>query len=754
VALERRHRVVSALLAPTPDAPSGLTLATLAVIVLWLGHGYLGRGLLLSGDTIAHVSMLATRVRATLDGADPTWSNFKYLGLPLQAFYAPTTFWPLLGAALLTGDTTLALRGFLLAAHLLSGFAAWALARQLGTPRTGALFAGIIYAGSFAHLHLLLYRGAIPQALSAALLPACLLYAHRIATGRWTWRGSWAGLAATAAGLLVNYTPFAIVGGVHIALFALVSLALAPAGPGPAGEPRAGGPRAGAWRGRPGRLAALVLAGAAAGVLSACVLLPAALTHSEVLPLSVGHLLYLAPPGLAYLDQLVVWRNWRTDFPGGAAYLGLVPLVLAGIGISRLGRGPDPMRRTVALLLGLLALSLVLRGQHVRDIMLTVLFVALLAGLGAAALLRRMASGRSGLARSGPAILLGLVLLDLGSTAIQPIGRSDKGWLEAAGAWLAARRPSSRTVEMDVAGDRLTAPAGPSITAWSPTEFTIGGHVEMATPAWIYGEMAGYLIERDWRAANTLAPRTRDLLCLLRVGRISGIGRTRMGLPERLEGAAPEGPLGRVVAPGCGWQAIFAPVLAPTAIAPFDPHLDYAPRYGARLIPAFEAHLDAVLAGMDLDRATGTAARILVPDLTAPMAAPVTTEGDPAPALGPVVTTPSYAVGSARIDIDLRASQAGFVRLSHAWHPRLRVLRDGQPVDVWHDVTGCVVIAVPRGASAITIIPASWGPQTTGDAISAAAAAALAGMVLAGWSRRRRPADGEAPGKAGGQAWG
>src|ERR1700733_1767601 len=133
-------------------APAGWVVFLAALF--WFGHAYLVPGHLLMGDLGNHIALVALRLQALLGGHDPYWNNFQYLGQPLPEFYAPTTFWPITLIALAFHDPTLGTKLFLLLAHFGSGLAAYALAREYGVRRPGAWMAGLIYAGSFAHLHL------------------------------------------------------------------------------------------------------------------------------------------------------------------------------------------------------------------------------------------------------------------------------------------------------------------------------------------------------------------------------------------------------------------------------------------------------------------------------------------------------------------------------------------------------------------------------------------------------------------------
>lgn len=686
VYLERRSRAFTRLLS---DSGGGVVAAG-AVMVVWLGHSYLGRGYLLSGDTIAHIAMLTSQVQAITDGQNPHWTNFSYFGLPLSGYYSPTTFWPLAVVDLAIRDPSLSLRLFFALTYLLSAAAMVFLARELGLARIGALIAGMAYAGSFAHLHLLLYRGAVPQALSIVFLPLVLLFLHRLLTNRCLAAVTgWFGLVLSAAGLAANYTPLAIVACPYVVLFGL--------GIGSFQRP--------SW----GRWAAVAAAGAAAALLAAFVLLPAAANHSDVRPLNAGEWIYFELPTLDYFNHLLVWRAWRSNQGGGAAYLGLSVVALAGYALwYAIGRGQalrGSGRRSVTLGLGVLLLvSLFLKGAHVRDVVFTLLFVSLLAGVGAGQLLR---SGRLG--RSGAAILVGVVLVDLGSTAMQSVGRSDKGYLDAAGEYLERETSPTRTLQGIVDGDKVTF-GGPGVLAWHATELVGAGHAELATPAWIFGDIAESLVKEELNRDGRLSENTNALLCLLRVGRIVIDDRTHMGVPDSIP-AVEEGPLGRIVKTRCGYQVVFAPRLAVMNGPRVDPIMLYDSNHSAHLLPAFWDFFDRYRALMQLDPTDGVAAAI-------PVAGEFPSAGAPVSDVPPGITIESYAVSTAEVAVNVSVNRPGFVRLSHAAHRSLRTYRNDVAVDTYEDPMGFIVVKVSAGENRLKIIPDTLPIQRVANMIS------------------------------------
>ena len=722
IVAELRWQAVSAML----RAQSRGLLVCYFALVLWFGHSYIGHGYLLSGDTIAHIMLIATRIRAVLSGAYPYWSNFEYQGSALLGFYSPTTMWPIVWLGALSGDMMWGIKAFLFFAHVLSGAGLFLLARQLGLGRLGAFFAGLAYSGSFAHLHMILYRGELPQALILALLPFIFLFLHRVLTGAGrTLLWDWAGLVVVAAGLVVNYAPIGPVLAIYLTIFSFWTMAQAGVSV--------------------RRIAGLAIGGMLSLALAAFVLLPGALNKSDVLPVAQERLISLAIPSLAYLRQLLTWSAWRTNFPGAQAYLGIVSVLLAtgamGNGLLRSVAGKriitmdgtaenveQPSRRSaVPLLAVLFGLSLVLRGAHVRDIMFTLLFTALLAGCGAEVLLTRLRAYRF-----APALLLGLMVLDLGSTSVQPIARTDKGWQDAAGTYLAEQAIPTRTLNATIVDGKLVPDDAWSILLWYPAEFLTGGHVEMATPVWTYSQLAQILAEEDLNGLGHLRPQTRDLLCLIRIGRIVGMDRTSMGLPKFMDGEE-EGPLGRVVKTACPYQLVFAPVLTTADFPGLDPHLDYRTDRDTRRLPEFRVFLKRMLSAMGLDPATGNASTILVRE--AVPAAPTT----PATGSAPIIRLERYRVTSDRVHIAFSSASQGFVRVSHAWHPALSVTLNGQAATVYRDIMGFIVVAVPAGQSTLEIRsgPEYW--QIVGERISLVATFGLLTVLSVGfWIQRFR----------------
>lgn len=525
---EWRNRALTALLANASPAQS---VAALTILLAWLGHSYLTPGVLLGGDTGTHVVRFMEVRRALLNGEFPHWTNDQYLGSPLLGFTGPLTY--IIGGALdvLVRDGPTTAKLLLFSLHIAGGWACYALLQRLGASRPAAFVATLGFAGAFAHLHLFLYRGVFPQAFTILFL---LLLFHG-AEGLMRRVGSRAGnfliFALVTAGLILNHQPHALFAALYLGLFGALSLAL------------------GRWQLR--NAPALILAGICGAAMSVYAVLPLLWEADWVMIEPEGALFAFRLPSLHRLGQLVFWRNTRTTWGIDYwAYLGLPLLALAVLGAWR-----GANRALVLATLPCLALGLFLFNPVVRDVMFLLLFLAILAAIGAQALPARLL----------PLAAL-LLLTDVSSTSIQPVARLDKDFLIVAGQYLERIAPGERIVE--IAFDRdgnfstnIGPNAGPiSYRAAVPR---VAGHHNMAATR-VHNYAAAILkrAEADLRATGTLAAGTRTLLGILGVSRVICFSPTAMGCPASFADAREDGPLGRVI-PIAPEPALFAPRLAP-----------------------------------------------------------------------------------------------------------------------------------------------------------------------------------------------
>ena len=143
-----------------------------------LSHAYLEPGWLITGDANAHVARVAHLIKADQEGVFSGWSNFFYGGTPVLQFYSPLFFQlsALLGQFIDSSHWSINI--ILFTCNIVSAIGVYYFLRCLRLPAAAAIIGALIYAGSFAHIHLVLFRGMFPQALIFMLIPWLFYYAN------------------------------------------------------------------------------------------------------------------------------------------------------------------------------------------------------------------------------------------------------------------------------------------------------------------------------------------------------------------------------------------------------------------------------------------------------------------------------------------------------------------------------------------------------------------------------------------------
>ncbi len=176
--LDLRGRLFSRFIDSAPDRAF---LAAFGIMLAWLGHAYLFSGVLLAGDTGTHIARFHEISEWLIRNHElPGWTNFQYLGSSLLGFTGPLTY--VIGGMVdwFVQDASTTAKLLLFTLHLIAGWLAFALLRRLGLSRFAATVGALAYAGSFAHLHLFLYRGVFPQAFTICFLLTIFLTAEGI----------------------------------------------------------------------------------------------------------------------------------------------------------------------------------------------------------------------------------------------------------------------------------------------------------------------------------------------------------------------------------------------------------------------------------------------------------------------------------------------------------------------------------------------------------------------------------------------
>lgn len=689
---EYRHRALSAVLTGKGGWPLALVGGSLLV---WFCQAYFYPGHFLAGDTGAHIVRVAHFGRGLADGKNLFWNNHYYMGAPFLQFYAPLFFWLGGGLFALTGDIDVATKLLLLVLHLAGGVFFYHFLRRAGLERFGAWIGAIAYTGAWAHNNLILYKGVLPPAVVIALLPAAFLLAERIIrSARPAFDASWAALAVVCGAMIAAHQPHGVYGGVYLALYAAVRL-------GVAGRLRS-------------HLFPLVSAGVAGVLIGLFAVVPFMAEKGWVIAQAASEPLFmLRLPTLENLGRLIAWSNAATSKGAeSAAYLGLSVIALAVAAVAASAGGAAlsrDQRRWGALMLALLALSFVLRGALVRDVIFTLFFVSALAGLGGDALLAR----RPGAPRLALAVLLAVVV-DLGPTAVQPVARTDKQFLDAAALQLAATAPNQRVVlsnsrQTPDAGLRITFDMGPSGSPFNyyPVQTVSGPHNHAATLVHNYAVTSLLAAEQDLRnGAGQLSENSATLLALFNVGRIVNDTGTGMGFPASVAGTTDDGPqLGRSLRIAHPTPVLFAPALA---VMPDRSTLERPILWREEIIPP-EAHAAAVgqvvrdyLALLAPTLPELRAARIPVYALPAgaPAVAPAAADTSGQPALKIL----DYQVREDAVDLKVDVPSTGFLQLGHPWYPTLAVTDNGRRVVASRSAIDLIVLPIEPGTHHLHIV--------------------------------------------------
>jgi len=655
----------------------------LTIIAAWLGQAYLFPGVLLGGDTGSHLARFLEVREGLTAGTLPQWTNFDYLGSPLLGFTGPLLY--VVGGALdiLIHDPVITAKILLFTTHLAAGWVFYALLLRLGISRMPAMLAAIGFSGSFAALHLFLFRGVFPQAFTIIGL-VLIFYAAEgmMRTAGILWR-DWLIFSLSVGGLIVNHQPHALFIGLYLGLFGGASLIL------------------GRWDWS--RLWAVATAGIAGVGISLVAVVPIIVESSWVMINPSSDLLLLHLPTWSRLLHLISWRDTRTTWGSDYwAYLGIVLVVLAIFGCLSAWRcrlGLEHRRLVLAIAPGL-AISFFLYNPVVRDVIFLLFFLGILAALG----LEWLARAADKESRMPLTVAIALTL-DVASTSVQPVARRDKDFLIEAGQYLARTAPNERIGQIDLKRDgSFNVDIGPGsgpLSSYAMVQRVAGHHNMAATRIHNYAvtilEMAAHDLGRDGR----LDAPTLTLLRLLNVTRIICFSPTAAGCPESFVEASNEGPLGRVIHIVGTSPAIFSRGLVNLAPPPgLEKPMLWAEDFTSPIpqVSKIDDFMMSYLRDAGISSTSHDALALPVYDVST--AGSVVVESDP---WQPILTR--YSVSLQKVEIRIMSGGRGYAQLSHPWYPANEVSINGKPIIPLRGAFDLVVVPIEAGINDIEIHP-------------------------------------------------
>lgn len=679
---EWRSRAVSTLLG---TLNSGQAFILLTIVVGWCGQAYLYPGVLLGGDTGSHIARFLEMRRGLEGGSLAQWSNYDYLGSPLLGFTGPFTY--VVGGLLdfLIRDPVATAKTLLFSTHLATGWAFYALLRRLNFAIGPSLIAAIGFSCSFALLHLFLYRGVFPQQFTIVFLVLTFYAAEGLMRGLPGRGRDWLLFALTTAGLVTNHQPHALFVAVYLGLYGVTSIAV------------------GRWT--IAKLPLLASAGAMGLAIATIAVVPIVVESDWVMINSDSGFLRLQWPTLQRLSQLILWRDTKTTT--GIDYWAYVGLASTALGLfggwAALSRRLGNERRNFALALlpGVIA-SFILFNPVVRDVMFIVFFVGLFAALGIEHL--------TALSRPGGKVLVLCfiaVVIDVASTSVQPVARTDKQFLIDAGHYLERSAASQRILEADFERNgafHIDIGPGAGPVSYYSTVARVGGvHNMAATRVHNYIATIAKLAEADLRQQGRLSTETETLVGLLNASRIVCFEPATTGCPARFVGAEQEAPLGAVIHIRDATPAIFSQTLQEMA-PPLG--LD-KPMLWDRQFEGPDPQVAAIQAF--LERYVEAAAIDMHSHYS--IALPVRHFPRTSKSLSPVGNSTwharmtSYDVGLQRVSATIESSGPGYAQLAHPWYPATEVRINGRRVQPIEGALDFMVLPIETGVNVIEIRP-------------------------------------------------
>jgi hypothetical protein len=143
------------------------------------------------------------------------------------------------------------------------------------------------------------------------------------------------------------------------------------------------------------------------------------------------------------------------------------------------------------------------------------------------------------------------LLLDVASTSVQPLARTDKRHFIAAGEYLASAAPNERVIEAVINRDGSfgfdIGPGATPLSYYTTSPRVAGYHNLAATHVHNFAETIIKMAERDLRNDGNLSQSTELLVGVLNASRIVCFGFVANGCPQSFIAATSEGPLGDIV---------------------------------------------------------------------------------------------------------------------------------------------------------------------------------------------------------------
>ena len=690
-------------------ASNARTTALMGVAGLLLVRFYLARGdLSWAADAPQHISFAHITARALAEMELPIWTYYFGTWTPYLQFYGFLFFYLVGLLNLATGDIYLSLKGTMALCHVASGIAMYLFVGTVCGSRRAGFLAGVGYVASFWHVQQIIIMGRLPLSLFYALLPLPFYYFERLsaaATPRLE-HAAWGGLALGA--LAWTHPGYAFWATVLLGVYVAVRLW-------EQGEFRPWSSLA--------RHAVVLLA---AGLIFGAYLTLPMWVEREFTGLH-GDFSQAQVPDPTW-QQIFIWSNFRfwllpiseleTNWYGG--YVGLSLVSLAAVGAAGVF-AHERLRRsgTIAALVCLALVALLVFGYRLpllqllppvhilsagRYLLFGVFFLALLAGHGCRLLLIRSAAGKFPGRPYTPLLLL--VLLDLGPTTFQhpylPAGGSGPAQGDAERSNL-LRDDAGALPDNQIPDDRVFWPFGdihpylaigklyfithtPAPFAPHPGDVRAASAFVEPLERYISAALTGSG-RTDWEAVVDENKEILRALKLLNVRYLLCAGSDDL---VQIRHASP---------------VLVSPRIAPYPAEQIDAalasgHLEHLVNRlasGPEQISLIESILPTfwIIEQMGIDLVSNRCDQFPLLDF------------DSVVDLGtsPDVEVLEHRAWNQRVEMKIRTSEAGFVRLAYAYFPYVDVTVNGRDVTAYQSAGRFFVLRLPAGEHEILLQP-------------------------------------------------
>jgi len=509
----------------------------LLLLAILLSNSYFEPGILITGDSNAHVARVAHFSRSIISGEYTGWSNYFYAGTPVFEFTGPLFFWI---AGLLDSflqDPDLSSKVIVLISTILSGVLFYLFTRALFASQFSALAGSLIYGFSFAHIHLVFFRGSLPQSIIFLAVPALFYSITKVVNSKTTFTPWFFILALSVFVAFLSHPTSAVFLGISaiifvaaLMLFGFITIQ---------------------------DFIRLVFSSVLGLLLSAPSIVPIFLESEWVVMGSAPSSFSVRLPSASELMALFSFRDSLTgsQFESFIAY---TAYCLVGFSLAWLfsATSQNKYRMVTFTFIAILTASLVIQIPYFRNIVFILFSISTLSAIGIQHIEK--------IWNDGKLAILCVLVIELFFCSVYPLARTDKNFVFNAAESITEHFSESRVI---LAGGEshssIGIPIGPNGGILARYDMLkLDGPHNITVPK-THNFIATVLLmaEADLKERGALTAATLKALCINNVAALISIREDQRGLPENIAGTEIMGNLGNVLRLNCATPILATPTL-------------------------------------------------------------------------------------------------------------------------------------------------------------------------------------------------